>query len=127
MYLEEFLIQFEDCERKMELEPLMWYDFPVMYVDKNREVLLVWYSYGNEEDKEFWFMVKNPIGIKEYIAGRKTLRELLLEGITYFMCYDYKNDKFAILSKLSKNELLESFVLPASDSYYQNKGEKINE
>lgn len=124
MYLEEFLIDFEDCKRKIELEPLMWYDFPVMYVDKNKEILLVWYEYGNEEDKEFWFMIKNPTGIEEYIAGKKTLRELLFEGITYLVCYDYKNDECVVLYKLFKNRLLENFVLPALDSYYESKGGK---
>jgi len=86
-----------------------------MFVDIEGKFLLVWYE--NKEDGELWFLIENPLNIREYIANQKTLRDLLLEGSVFLVKHNFKNDIYFVESQLSVDDLKENFCLPADDSF----------
>ena len=122
-------LKFKDGNQETkEFEPLIWYEGPRMFVDKKGEFLLVWYE--DKENEELWFLIKNPSNIREYIANKKTLKELMLEGPTFLVRYDFENDMYFVTDKLSADILKEKFVLPAEDSFLGNlysKADKLLE
>lgn len=111
-------------ERKFE--PIIWFEFPLAFVDEKGEYLLLWY--GQISDKQFkieknydeyWFLIQNFKNILDYLRNKKTLREVLLCGNVLLAGVKYFEDNFdyEIVKCLSSEELEKNFILPKEDSY----------
>lgn len=115
----ELTLKFPDNTQEIrKFEPLIWYEGPKMFVDEKGEYLLSWYE--DKEEIEVWFLIKNPENIRKYMANQKTLRDLLLEGKTFLVFYNFEEDAYFIKEQIFSETLKEKFILPAENSFLGN-------
>ena len=114
-----FTLKFKNGDQETkEFKPLIWYKDHRMFVDKKGGFLLVWYK--NKKNQELWFLIKNSSNIRKYIANKKTLKELILEGPTFLASYNCENNIYSLTNQLFADILKEKFVLPAENSFLGN-------
>jgi len=109
---------------EVNLEPIVWFEFPLAFIDDKGKQLLVWYgdldasqeSVGDYD--EYWFLIQNA-SVIDYLANKKTLRTLLLEGKTYLVGVNYfkAEYEFEIVRSINREELVSKFLLPDKNSY----------
>lgn len=113
-------IKKEGQQEQINLEPIIWFDFPLAFINDVGNVLLIWYGELEElEGKsydEYWLLVYNPF-VVDLLRNKKTLRSLVLEGETYLVGVNYSEKDFEVIRPLYKEELVNSFILPEEDSY----------
>ena len=107
---------------QINLEPIIWFDFPLAFINDEGTILLMWYgeleeSQGGKYD-EYWLLVYNS-SIADLLTNKRTFRSLILEGKTFLVGVNYsENDyEFEVIRSLSKKELINNFTLPEEDSY----------